>query len=56
MTGPRGPRAPAGGGGEPGAVAGGGPHSGWKRYATCLTVSTAMVLAPRIVATVAITV
>src|SRR2546427_799046 len=52
-TGPRGPRLPSAGGGEPGGT---GPYSGWNRYATCFTGATAMVLAPRIVATVATTV
>src|SRR2546428_13059048 len=52
-TGPRGPRLPGAGGGEPGGT---GPYSGWNRYATCFTGSTLMVFAPRIVATVATTV
>src|SRR6266702_5763495 len=46
------PRLPGAGAGDPG---GGGPYSGWNRYATCFTGSTVMVLAPRIVATVAST-
>src|SRR2546427_11968970 len=57
MIGPLGPpRPPEGGAAAPGAGAGGGPYSGWKRYATCLTGSTLMVFAPRIVGTVDTTV
>src|ERR1700688_2344552 len=55
--GPR-PRPPgaAGGGGAPTGGAGTGPRSGWKRYALCVTGSTAIVFAPANVATVATTV
>src|SRR2546425_7992556 len=57
MTGPRGGRAPGCGGGAPGAgaEAGAGPYSGWNRQATWFSGSTLMVLAPRMVATVATT-
>src|SRR5258706_9689989 len=48
MTGPRAGRCPGCGGG---ASAGGGPYSGWNRYATCFTRSTLMVLGPGIVLT-----
>ena len=44
------------GAGAPGAGAGAGPYSGWNRKAMCLTGSTAMVLAPAKVGTVATTV
>src|SRR4051812_40153937 len=55
--GPCGPRPrPAAGGGASGAGGGAGPRSGWKRYALCVVGSTAMVLAPANVATVATTV
>src|ERR1700716_3328142 len=58
--GPCGPRPPppgaAGGGAPPAGGAGTGPRSGWKRYALCVTGSTAIVFAPANVATVATTV
>src|SRR5260370_1205477 len=58
--GPCGPRPrPPGASGAAGAPAGGagaGPRSGWKRYALCVTGSTAIVFAPANVATVATTV
>src|SRR5712692_8444698 len=58
--GPCGPRprppGPAAGGGAPAGGAGAGPRSGWKRYALCVTGSTAIVFAPANVATVATTV
>ena len=44
------------GGGVPAGGAGAGPRSGWKRYALCVTGSTAIVFAPANVATVATTV
>src|SRR5258708_3955708 len=53
--GPRPPGAADGGGARAGG-AGAGPRSGWKRYALCVTGSTAIVFAPANVATVATTV
>src|SRR5712671_1440624 len=50
--GPR-PRPPGAGGGASAGVAGAGPRSGWKRYALCVTGSTAIVFAPANVSTVA---
>src|SRR6202795_3517445 len=58
--GPWGPRprppGPAAGGGASAGSGGAGPRSGWKRYALCVTGSTAIVFAPANVATVAVTV
>ena len=53
--GPCGPRPgpPAAGGAAPAGGAGAGPRSGWKRYALCVTGSTAIVFAPANVSTVA---
>src|SRR5450759_4809056 len=49
--GPR-PRPPCpAAGGAPAGGAGAGPRSGWKRYALCVTESTAIVFAPATVAT-----
>src|SRR5262249_49599277 len=58
MTGPCGPRPcpPGAGGGASAGGGGAGPRSGWKRYALCVTGSTAIGLAPANVATVATTV
>src|SRR5580700_1525532 len=55
MIGPCGPRPrpPVAGGVAPAGGAGAGPRSGWKRYTLCVAGSTAIVLAPANVATVA---
>src|SRR2546430_16821072 len=50
ITGPRGPRPPAAGGGDPRAGGGAGAASGWNRGATWFICSTLMVFAARIVA------
>lgn len=47
------PRPPVAGGVTPARGAGAGPRSGWKRYALCVTGSTAIVFAPANVSTVA---